>query len=91
MSEKGTLKIYEIDNLSTIDFVVEDDGPGLTQAMQEQVFKPFSTTKNSGQGTGLGLYISHKLMQRMNAELIYDFEFKKGTKFVLRFKKQQDV
>ena len=91
MPEKGILKIYQIENLSTIDFVVEDDGPGLTQAMQEQVFKPFSTTKNSGQGTGLGLYISHKLMQRMSAELIYDFEFKKGTKFVLRFKKQQDV
>lgn len=87
MPEKGTLKIYQIENAKSIDFVVEDDGPGLTSAMQEQVFKPFSTTKNSGQGTGLGLYISQKLMQRMNAELIYDFEFKKGTKFILRFNK----
>lgn len=87
MPEKGTLKIYEITADGHFDFVIEDDGPGLPLEMQDVLFKPFYTTKPEGQGTGLGLYISQKLMQRMGAELIYNDQFRKGTQFILRFKK----
>lgn len=87
MPEKGTLKIYQIPSTDYFDFIIEDDGPGLPVEMREVLFKPFYTTKAEGQGTGLGLYISQKLMQRMNAELIFNDQFKKGTQFVLRFKK----
>ncbi len=87
MADKGTLKIYQIDNFDKIDFVVEDDGPGLPEQIAHQIFKPFFTTKEAGQGTGLGLFISQKLMGRMNAELIYNSKFTKGAQFILRFKK----
>ena len=87
MPEKGTLKIYQILTEGYFDFVIEDDGPGLPSEMRDVLFKPFYTTKPEGQGTGLGLYISQKLMQRMGAELIYNDQFQKGTQFVLRFKK----
>ena len=90
MSDKGTLKIYQIEANETVDFIVEDDGPGLPQALQDQLFKPFFTTKDAGYGTGLGLFLSHRLMNRMNAELIYNPKFTKGTQFILRFKKCLD-
>lgn len=87
MPEKGTLKIYEIDNDQFNDFIIEDNGPGLPAYVADQIFKPFFTTKEAGQGTGLGLFISQKLMNRMNGELIYNKQFTKGTQFILRFKK----
>lgn len=87
MSEKGTLKIYQIESPESLDFLIEDDGPGLSSEISHQIFKPFFTTKEAGQGTGLGLFISHKLMARMNAELLYNSKFTKGAQFILRFKK----
>lgn len=87
MPNKGTLKIFQSDNENYLDFIVEDDGPGLPTEISDQIFKPFFTTKKEGQGTGLGLFISYKLMNRMNAELIYNEKFIKGTQFILRFKK----
>ena len=59
-----------------VRFIVEDDGPGLPEQIAHQIFKPFFTTKEAGQGTGLGLFISQKLMIRMNAELIYNSKFR---------------
>lgn len=87
MADKGTLKIYQIESPQSFDFIVEDDGPGLPEQIAHQIFKPFFTTKEAGQGTGLGLFISQKLMGRMNAELIYNSKFTKGAQFILRFKK----
>ncbi len=89
MADKGTLKIYQIETNDNFDFIIEDDGPGLPQALQDQLFKPFFTTKDVGHGTGLGLFLSHKLMNRMNAELIYNSKFSKGTQFILRFQKRE--
>lgn len=38
---------------------VEDNGPGMTDEIRRRVFQPFFTTKGVGQGTGLGLSVSH--------------------------------
>ncbi|HEY3352426.1 MAG TPA: ATP-binding protein, partial [Polyangia bacterium] len=42
--------------------VVADDGCGMSPAVQEQVFNPFFTTKEVGQGTGLGLAVVHGIV-----------------------------
>jgi two-component system NtrC family sensor kinase len=87
MSSKGTLKIFQIESEKHFDFIIEDDGPGVPKEISNQIFRPFFTTKQIGQGTGLGLFISYKLMRRMNAELIYNDKFRNGTQFILRFNK----
>lgn len=44
-----------------VELTVEDNGPGIPEALQAAVFDPFFTTKPVGAGTGLGLSISHKI------------------------------
>jgi two-component system, NtrC family, sensor kinase len=79
------LKIYDMDVALSYDVIFEDNGPGLPDSIRATLFEPFSTTKTSGEGTGLGLYISKSLIKRMNADLIYDANYKNGTRFILRF------
>jgi signal transduction histidine kinase len=39
-----------------------DNGPGIPEAIQSRIYEPFFTTKPPGQGTGLGLHISHDII-----------------------------
>jgi len=48
---------------------VTDDGPGIPQAILPQIFDPFFTTKGVGKGTGLGLDIVRRLVQRHEGEI----------------------
>jgi signal transduction histidine kinase len=41
---------------------VADDGPGIPEDMRKRIFEPFYTTKDVGQGTGLGLDISYRVV-----------------------------
>jgi signal transduction histidine kinase len=41
---------------------VEDNGPGIPEAIQSKIFDPFFTTKPPGHGAGLGLSVSHNII-----------------------------
>jgi len=50
-----------------------DTGIGIPEEIKLHVFKPFFTTKEVGQGTGLGLYICHEVVRRHHGEInIFD-------------------
>jgi signal transduction histidine kinase len=87
MGANGSIKIYQgAPHPEYSDFVIEDNGPGISKNAQVNLFKPFFTTKKEGEGTGLGLYLCSSLMNKMNGELIFDRKFTSGTRFILRFK-----
>jgi C4-dicarboxylate-specific signal transduction histidine kinase len=48
---------------------VRDNGPGLPSADETHVFDPFFTTKEPGKGTGLGLFISTRLVSGMGGRI----------------------
>jgi two-component system NtrC family sensor kinase len=52
---KLTITTYRKDSL--VCFAVEDTGVGMSPEIQKQLFVPFFTTKDVGQGTGLGLAV----------------------------------
>src|SRR5690606_18418905 len=53
----------------SLEIRVEDDGPGLSPEIEGRLFEPFATTKPPGEGTGLGLYASHMLVETLGGML----------------------
>jgi len=54
------LKTYKKDPWIVIE--IKDTGPGIPEEIQSKIFDPFFTTKSPGEGTGLGLNISHNII-----------------------------
>lgn len=52
-----------------LDVRVEDAGPGIDPRVARRLFEPFATTKPPGEGTGLGLYASKKLVESFGGRL----------------------
>jgi two-component system OmpR family sensor kinase len=64
--------------------VIEDDGPGIPTAFQEQVFTRFTRLEGARtSGTGLGLAIARELAERMGGDLLLD-SVPGSTTFTLR-------
>lgn len=87
MTETGTVKIYQEVIGDKIYFHIEDTGRGFNETILKNIFQPFMTTKEQGEGTGLGLYLSKKLMNNMNADLQITSSSEKGAKISLIFDK----
>ena len=63
---------------------ISDNGPGITETVQQHIFDPFFTTKPVGQGTGLGLSISYQIVTGQHGGQLQCFsEMGKGTKFMI--------
>lgn len=62
-----------------------DTGPGVDQALRDQIFEPYFTTKDGGAGRGLGLFISRRMVEQMGGTLEYDPPSDgQGARFVVR-------
>lgn len=62
MGGAGTIGITTRSSGGSVVVELTDDGPGVPAAVVEQIFDPFFTTKAPGDGTGLGLNISHNIV-----------------------------
>jgi signal transduction histidine kinase len=60
-----------------------DTGVGIAPGEIENVFKPFFTMKKPGEGTGLGLYVSHEIIKRHDGNISVKSEKGRGTVFAI--------
>ena len=70
---------------------VADNGPGVAEAVRARIFEPFFTTKPTGQGTGLGLSLSHDIVtQGHRGTLSVESEEGDGAAFVMTLPRTED-
>jgi C4-dicarboxylate-specific signal transduction histidine kinase len=60
---------------------VEDDGPGIDPKVRGRLFEPFVTTKDVGEGTGLGLAVCRGLVESAGGEIGVDATYTGGARF----------
>ena len=69
-----------------------DNGSGMTEEVQQQLFHPFFTTKPVGTGTGLGLSISYQIVvEKHGGQLFCHSNLGQGTEFVLQIPVRQHL
>jgi len=71
------------DLTKTADVVVEDTGSGIAPEIIAHVFDPFFTTKSPGEGTGLGLSVSHNIVREHGGSIHVQSEVGRGSRFVV--------
>ena len=87
----------EQSGMTTMEFVCRDTGIGMTEKFQKCVFEPFAQEHTGSRtkfaGTGLGMSISKKLVEKMGGTITFESEEGTGTTFVIRvpFKLDLDV
>ena len=64
--------------------IVEDTGIGMSEDVVEQIFLPFFTTKDVGQGTGLGLPVVHGIIASHGGSIEVKSKVNRGARFEIR-------
>jgi two-component system NtrC family sensor kinase len=81
--KKGTLTISTETEGDIIRASFADDGPGIPPKNLGQIFNPFFTTKEVGQGVGLGLSICHSIVTEHGGNIYVESEPGKGATFIV--------
>ncbi|MEM7593632.1 MAG: ATP-binding protein, partial [Cyanobacteria bacterium P01_A01_bin.83] len=72
MKTEGTLTLSTTVENETIKVEITDSGTGIPPELKEQIFEPFFTTKPTGEGSGLGLHISQKIIDKHQGSIKVD-------------------
>jgi two-component system NtrC family sensor kinase len=84
IGKDGLIRVKSIRSGGEILVSVTDNGPGIPGDMQRRVFDPFFTTKPAGKGTGLGLWISYSIVEKMGGKISLNSKVGEGTTFVVQ-------
>lgn len=82
MQGKGFLHIRVWREENDILASFTDSGPGIPKEIQDKIFEAFFTTKSAGEGTGLGLDISRRIVEKHGGRIYFESEPGKTTFYV---------
>lgn len=85
MDNGGELSIKGYRNGSKVFLEIKDTGEGIAEENINKIFDPFFTTKKLGEGTGLGLWLTHELIKDYNGDISVKSKKGEGTIFTLEF------
>ena len=83
ITERGVIIISTKNLGDTVEINFKDDGVGMTDEVQKHIFDPFYTTKDIGEGTGLGMSISYGIIEKHNGTVQVKSEVGKGSHFTI--------
>lgn len=87
--DKGTVTITTKDLGEEVSITIKDNGSGMTEETRKKIYDPFYTTKDVGEGTGLGMSISYGIIKDHNGRIELESELGVGTEFTIVLPKKQ--
>ncbi len=89
--EQGHISI-QVDNTDGgVSIDVKDTGSGIPKENLEKIFEPFFSTKAAGEGTGLGLFVTREIIEKLGGRLDVISRVGHGTRFTVRLPDQSKV
>ncbi len=83
IEKDGSIEIRTRPTEDGVRLEFQDDGPGIPAEIRSRIFDPFFTTKPVGVGTGLGLSLSHGIIERHGGRISVASDPGRGTTFVI--------
>ncbi len=83
MDYKGTLEISVNKTSSHISVKIKDSGKGIPEEIADKIFNPFFTSKPIGEGSGLGLDIVKKIIEKHDGTIEFESTAEQGTEFTI--------
>jgi two-component system NtrC family sensor kinase len=84
IGKDGTVTVRSQRTKNEIRVTVADTGPGIPENVQRMIFDPFYTTKSAGKGTGLGLWISYNIIEKMGGRITVKSREGEGAAFTIQ-------
>jgi len=82
--KRGTITIATSVDGAFVVVAISDTGAGIPEHVRGRIFDPFFTTKDVGKGSGQGLAISNKIVEKHGGSLTFETELGRGTTFFVR-------
>jgi two-component system sensor histidine kinase TtrS len=89
--QSGLIKIRSWSDKTSVYISIKDNGCGIPADGLSKIFEPFYTTKDVGEGTGLGLSLSYDIIKRHNGSIEVKSVVGEGTEFVISLPSKKSV
>ena len=74
-----------------VALTIKDTGRGIPREHLKKIFEPFFSTKPPGEGTGLGLFVTRNIIEKLGGEMDVESQLGQGTRFCIRLPKCADA
>jgi two-component system NtrC family sensor kinase len=88
IGSEGVINLTLEDSADQVAIAVSDNGTGIPRENLTRIFEPFFSTKSPGEGTGLGLFVTRGIIEKLGGTVTVDSEIGKGATFCIRLPKQ---
>jgi len=90
VSENGSITLSTSETNEDVILEIKDNGIGIPKENLGKIFDPFFTTKSFDEGTGLGLFVVHKIISNLNGKIDVTSTVGAGTSFYIRLPKTDE-
>jgi signal transduction histidine kinase len=84
VADQGCITIKTGPTAEGAAVTVSDNGAGIPKERLEKIFEPFFSTKPPGQGTGLGLFVTREIIDKLGGSISVDSQVGHGSQFTVR-------
>ncbi len=87
----GAITILLQDTETGVCLIVKDTGKGIPKENHSKIFEPFFTTKPPDMGTGLGLYVTRGIIEKLGGTIEVESKVGHGTNFIIKLPESNEI